>query len=43
MGMEVIENKNEDNDTEMADANHSTESTPTIDSDSESDPAKDPT
>jgi hypothetical protein len=43
MGMEVIENKNEDNDTEIADANHSTESSPNIDSDSESDPAKDPT
>ena len=43
MGMEVFENKNEDNDTEMADANHSTESSPTIDPDSEPDPAKDPT
>jgi hypothetical protein len=35
MGMEVFEYKNEDNDTEMADANHSTESSPNIDSDSE--------
>jgi hypothetical protein len=43
MGMEIFENMNEDNDTEMADANHSAESSSNIDSNSESDPAKDPT
>jgi hypothetical protein len=42
MGMEVLENKNEDNDTEMTDANHFTESPRKIDPDSESDPVKNP-
>jgi len=42
MDMEVFENKNGDNDTGMADANHSTEFSRNIDSDSVSDPVKDP-